>query len=694
MEGFEVCEIGRESVKSVNASILATLIKELVNKYERNHKSKLQTRRYYIKCNEKLEISPKKYKKFGDDEGFESDGNEDDSLSGDLSNEDAHSTTSSSCVVEDHVFKSSKPEPIRNSYSRDPASLVSIIGSIDSANSSGSSDTDEIDVHSLTPSPVTQSKKLLKNYREYLFDTNDLDSSDKKHLRPVKEEYHISDVIFCHTEPKYPTVIAWVLKKHHFDFGSRLGITGVENFSKSDNCLEIIVTKCKNSDDSRELCSNYQEYSKRIKLDNYKSIKRKKGGEDKKSDAISALTEPKDIKVSLSDMKISNSGLIKASELSILNPKIMTSFRADMKSSLSLNSLLKVEKNTNQGTRTNYEIKSGNMTMESSTKKTQSLVNITKDWTIEPESIQRNGYPKDRSPDFDDHYNLIQRTDTNGVTHLEVTKSRDSKFNVPFSSKSKLRKEIEGVILTDVESYAKKEPVRQRNSSDDVDSKEKLYEAPPIRPERRKYVRKKAHAPAPPVQAQEQKTNTTQVSAPREKPKSSFFLTPHNNENKRINDVNKNKKEHKTTKGTPSGLQPWENQNVPFSITANWRQDSRGRTYTKFDEKANDKKRSLSAGRPAKKVPMAYRYVYINDYRDAPLIKRSIPSKIREVGGNLTNSLHNIRRRNSFDDVITYNNHTKSNLKSVIKKNKKIGDKYCEPKKVTFSAYATVQVVD
>ena len=117
MYSFEVTEIGRESVKSVNASMLATLIKDLVNRYERNinnnnnnNNIKQKNRKYYIKCKDKLEFSRKKNKKNGDDEGFESDGNEDDSLSGDLSNEDAQSTTSSCCMVEDHVFKSLKSE--------------------------------------------------------------------------------------------------------------------------------------------------------------------------------------------------------------------------------------------------------------------------------------------------------------------------------------------------------------------------------------------------------------------------------------------------------------------------------------------------------------------------------------------------------------------------------------------------------
>ncbi|KAK6640543.1 hypothetical protein RUM44_012239 [Polyplax serrata] len=692
---FEVCEIGRESVKSVNASILAALIKELVNRYERSNKSKLQPRKFYIRCSDKLEFSPKKYKKIGDDEGFESDGNEEDSLSGDLSNEDAQSTTSSCCLVEDHVFKSAGKQDLTrlNSYGKDLTSLVSIIGSIDSANSSGSSDTDEIEVHSLTPSPTTQSKKiLLQNKREYFFKEAEYDNTIKKQTKAKKEEYPISDVIFCHTEPKYPTVIAWVIKKPQSDFGSRLGATGVENFSKIENCLEVVVIKCKNADNLRELCSNYQEYSRRTKLDNYKSIKRKTDtGQQKKLISLTLPTDSKDVKVSLSDMKIANSSLIKASELSILNPKIITSFKNDLKNSVSLNSLIKAEKNqTSSGSagKTSLVI---NGTLQSSVKKTQSLLNISKTW----ESDTKSTLLKENSLDVGDQFNLVQRTDQNGVTHLEVTKTRENKATAPdrFTTKSKLRKEIEGVILTDVESYAKKEHIRQRNGPDETDSKHKIYDCPPIRPERRKYVRKKNAAPPPPVTATITEPKTASIpqlstSTLREKPKNGFFLSPQNNENQV-------KKEHKVLRSPFMEVQLWRNQNARDAGMKTWKSDGRGRHVTKYEDKSLNKRRSASAGRLAKKAPMAYRYIYLtNDYRESPPVKRGLPSKIREVGGNLTNSIHSLTRRNSFDDVITYNDNNKSNLKSVIKKNKKINDKYCEPKKVTFSAFATVQVVD
>ncbi|EEB13841.1 hypothetical protein Phum_PHUM260570 [Pediculus humanus corporis] len=700
MYSFEVTEIGRESVKSVNASMLATLIKDL----------------------DKLEFSRKKNKKNGDDEGFESDGNEDDSLSGDLSNEDAQSTTSSCCMVEDHVFKSLKSEFIsrnlfNNNNNKDPTSLVSIIGSIDSANSSGSSDTDEIEFHSLTPSPVvTQTKKSLQKKFDTIFKSpGDFDKKSTK-----MEEYPISDVIFCHTEPKYPNVIAWVIKKNTTsDPGFKSGVG--DNFTKIDNCLEVIVVKCKNGDNLKELCSNYLEYSKRTKLDNYKSIKRKSDAEGKKLINLNPLPpESKDVKVSLSDMKIENSGLIKASELSILNPKIMTSFKNDIKNSISLNSLIKSDKNLSN--KTTIEIKpssnnNSNVTtasLQSSVTKTQSLVNISKSWEYETSNsiMKTAGILKEKNYNVGDQFNLVQRTDPNGVTHLEVTKTVEQTKQVPekkFANKSKLRKEIEGVIITDVESYCKKEQIRQRYGEKD----KKIYDfPPPIRPERKKLGRKKNQAPSPPTNHHhhhhnlDQKITTGNV-------KNNFYLSPTTTTTTSpqppqpqnvvvVVGDNRIKKEPNLGKSPLIDVKTWQNQN---SIRdANNKTGSRGRqqtTTTKHDEKYVDKKRSTSAaGRPTKKTLMPYRYIYIsNDYREsAESIKRcGLQSKIREVGGNLHNSLQNFRRRNSFDDIMSYNNNNNnnncnkiSNLKSVIKKNKK----YCEPKKVTFSAFATVQVVD
>lgn len=676
MDFYEVCEIGRESVKSVNASILATLIKELVNRYEQTHKTKLHHYKYHIKCKEKLEIVPKKSKKTGDDEGFESDINEEDSLSGDVSNEDAQSTTSSCCMVEDHVFKTNKSELIhRLGFNRNPISTGSTVGSTDSANSSGSSDTDEIDVHSLTPSPVNRKPEK----KSYSFAAKRTDG---------KEEYPIGDVIFCHTDPKYPNVIAWVIKRPQsdYDVSSRLGKLGVETIPKNENCLQVVVIKCKSNENLRELCSNYQEFSKRIKLDQYKSINRRKDADQKKSVSLASLLESKDVKVSLSDMKVTNSNLIKASELSILNPKIMTSFKTDLKNSVSLNSLLKPEPNLSQKFKSSQEVKlSVYQSKEDVVKKAQSLSNITKVKEYDSDTLSRR--LKEKSTD---QFNLVQRTDFNGITHLEVSKGSETKSSEKYG-KSKIRKEIEGVILTDVDSYAKKEIIRQRQSPIVVNERmwkpeDSVDEAPPIRPERKKFVKKKGMAPSPPVTRQEPKTAPL-PNIP-DKCKSKFYLSVDDDETDRG---------QKIVKGQYIRVQSLGNQNVCEPNLGSWKGEPKERLPRKTEDKSIDRRRSRSVGRTTKKAPMAYRYIDIteeNRYPANPSRLYGISQKIREIGGNVVNNSNARRRRNSFDDIINFDNRSKGNLKSVIKKNKKFNDKYCEPKKVTFSAFATVQVVD
>ncbi|KAF4516867.1 hypothetical protein B566_EDAN014371 [Ephemera danica] len=79
-------------------------------------------------------------------------------------------------------------------------------------------------------------------------------------LPPLRELYSVRDVVFCHGDPTFPRTLVWVV-----------------NTSKrpSPGFLEALVFECKTEASVRQLCMNYQEISRRYKLEQYSVNKRK-----------------------------------------------------------------------------------------------------------------------------------------------------------------------------------------------------------------------------------------------------------------------------------------------------------------------------------------------------------------------------------------------------------------------------------
>lgn len=570
MAECEAVLLGREPIHgSANATALATLVKTLMRKSDLR-------RKYVLRCTRDVGLQMIPYRR-GDDEGFESDE--------DLTSLGSYDDSSGSVYVSDHVIHvkmHSQPKSSQLPNTDATSGSVSSVGT-DSANSSGASDNDDTDNSS---SHVNQTNAT--------FDKKSQDS----------ECFAFHEVAFCHTDPSLPKVIVWVVK-------TRRQSKTTNEYSYG---LEAIVFLCQNGEKFRSLYKNFQELSRRQKLE--KPVRNRWKEEQPRF----VTREP------------------------ILPPKMdKPAAKSEAKSSAVM-------------------------------------------------------------------FNLIQRVDTDGVTHTEVTRPTAETRQPRVLSDSYEPSSIISINTPDsgdiktVAATKKFEKVIESVIRTDVDSKD----GPPERPERKKQHKTgKDKAPMPPAVGKNQKT--------KEKVVRGQFV--------RVS-VDQKALSSPMSRGVwlfGSEAKPCGSA-LSYPSRLVWSNDNR-------DEQASERRSRKNAERTAphhrskssvifrrsespKRYPMSHRYI------DTIHINNSLPNrffgKLKELtGSNLTGN--KFRRRNSIGDLTNPNFYQQNdakkidkfnqslakstpNLKSVIKnKNAKYykdGYDNLEPKKVTFSAYATVQVVD
>ena len=809
----EAILLGREQVDgAIDTTSLASLIRSLLPTTGRRSWSSSE-HRYTLRCSDGLEflkrpVHPKQSKRH-DDEGFESDDDSASTRSLGSSADDTISNSSSCCFVDDHVFKchpatTTTPGGRTATSTRVPSSSTSsCVSSVatDSANSSGASDTEDTSAPP-TPSPATISttsvSALVKSLS--LFQQRNsttvlqkptsnatvTPSVRKEEQEDAKESYQIGEIAFCHTDPSFPRVVVWVVKKKK---SQRLSPSGTDTSSG----LEAVVFECSSEENTKKLCQSFQETSRRVKLDQYRHPHRRKD------------TSP-----------------------------------APNRTSITPESIIKALKDASEKTSTNTLTNSTSKPIIKPLHKPTSRTSSTNSNTSGPGSEVEV-----LSTIAGTRFNLVQRTDGDGVTHIEVSRGLPMENPVenvisleedqetcgpssiisistpdvgnllsPNANKSTFCKEIEGVIRSDVDVGlgAKKEAMqRQRhpailvihsgNGEDDSGELRKVWSPPasskpphisteegddnsvdpPQRPERKKYVRKqKPPAPQPPspnphsIKSQIQSESTNKkIPLSKTQVDLNTSVVPHkrvgNNSNQQMVvrgqfiRVSVDQQQPQPTMVVPVIQQSgWlygngtatgnlvayspapSNWGVPLTATLkstsnknqtkNKTNPKKGESDEMFTTSTNQpfqpqqtqhyqKNRSrsrnnINANRrsksPPARRPMAYRYIdTVPTSNNASTLSNrffGLSQKLKEIGGSVVNSnqpyFETARRRNSIGELPARFEYfgencggggsegkNGGNLKSVIKKNRRMGE-YTEPKKVTFSAYATVQVVD
>lgn len=471
----EAILLGREPVDgAVDASSLANLIRSLFPATRNPAATRGWTdtgderldRRYILRCRDALEfikrpLHHKHHSKRHDDEGFESDGDDDSASTRSLgsSADDTMSNSSSCCFVDDHVFKchpnttattsAGQPKPSTRVTSSSTSSCVSSVAT-DSANSSGASDTEDTSVPS-TPSPTvvntTSVSALVKSLSLFQQRNGAMATSkvptpgtiNKDEYEDVRETYAVNDIAFCHTDPSFQRVVVWVVKKRR---SQRLSPSGTDTSSG----LEAIVFECSSEEKMKKLCESFHETSRRVKLEQYRHPHRRKD------------TSPA--------------------------PNRIRSSNTSSNSTLTPESIIKALKEASQK----------NPTLTAATKPVTKPIHLPTTKTLSNGSGPGSEVEV-LSTVAGTRFNLVQRTDGDGVTHIEVSRGLqmenpvenlialdEQNLGEPSSiisistpdvgnllsansnagNKSRFSKEIEGVIRSDVDVGGTRKEVIQR----------------------------------------------------------------------------------------------------------------------------------------------------------------------------------------------------------------------------------------
>lgn len=264
MTECEAVLLGREQVHgSANGATLAALCRSLMRKPDLR-------RKYVLRCHRDDGLRMTPYRRL-DDEGFESD--EDRTSLGSSSDDTA------SIYVSDHALRlvkarttdgaspAANPAPRSSSQSsgaphaNGSGGSVSSVGT-DSANSSGASDNDETDTslgHNVNHGGGPVAAAATKSSAAAAAASASA-SFDKTRPPHDVECFAYHEIAFCHTDPSLPNIIVWVIK-------TRRPAAGGTSSAEYTYGLEAVVFLCHSEQKFRALYNSFQEYSRRQKLE-------------------------------------------------------------------------------------------------------------------------------------------------------------------------------------------------------------------------------------------------------------------------------------------------------------------------------------------------------------------------------------------------------------------------------------------